>query len=71
MRLLGVFEYCNEKGSVVTDYFLCSIFILLRSLAPSFPKSIMDCEDVSDRKVELVCNDAPYYVLVLAKLEMA
>jgi len=33
-----IFEYHNEKGSIVADFGLRSVFHLLHSLVPVFPK---------------------------------
>ena len=38
MGLSGIFEYHDEKRGIVTDLGMHTIFHLLHSLAPVFPK---------------------------------
>ena len=70
MGLSCIFKYQNEKGGLNTDLGLRSIFHLLHSLALIFRKSRLGSKNVTNRRLELVCDDDSYYVLVLDKFKM-
>lgn len=70
MGLPSIFEYLNKKGGIVADFGLCCVFYLLHTLAPIFRKPRLGCENISNRRLELVWNDDSYYVLVLAELKV-
>jgi len=42
----------------------------LHSLVPFFRKPRLDCENILNQRLELVCDDGPYYVLVLDKFKV-
>lgn len=70
MGLLGICEYRNEKGSIVANSRLRCVFHLLHSLAPIFPRQGLGRANISDRRLELVCDDGSYYLLVLVKFKV-
>jgi hypothetical protein len=70
MGLFCIFEYRNEKGGFVADFGLRGIFYLLHSLGPVFRKPGLGCKDIPDRRLELVRDDGPCYVLVLDKFKV-
>lgn len=70
MGLLGIFEYRIEKGGIVADNRLCCVFHLLHSLARVVPGPGLDRTNISDRRLELVCDDGSCYVLVLVEFQV-
>lgn len=70
MGLSSIFEYHNEKSGFVTDLGLRSIFHLLHSLALIFCKPGLDCKNILNQRLELVCNDGSSSFLVLAKFKV-
>lgn len=70
MGLACIFEYCNEKGGFVVDLGVHGLFHLLHSLGPVFRKPGLGCKDISNRRLELVCDDGSCYGLVLDKFKV-
>jgi hypothetical protein len=70
MGLPGIFEYHNEKGGIVAYFCQRCIFHLLHTLAPNFRKPRLDCENIPNRRLELVCDDGSSYVLVLVEFKL-
>jgi len=70
MGLPGIFEYRNEKGCIGADFYLRCIFHLLHALEPIVPGPRLGRTNISDRRLELVCDDDSYYVLVLVEFKM-
>ena len=70
MGLSCIFQYRNEKGGFVADIGLRCIFHLLHSLVAVFRKPRLGCENILNQGLELVCDDGPYYVLVLDKFKV-
>ena len=70
MGLPGLFKYYDKKRGLVADYGLRCVFHLLHTLVSIFRKSRLGCENIPNRRLELVRNDGSYYVLVLVELKM-
>ena len=70
MGLSCVFQYRNEKGGFAADFGVRCIFHLLHSVVPIFRKPELGCENILNRRLELVCDDDPHYVLVLDKFKV-
>ncbi len=70
MGLSSIFEYYNEKRGFVADLGLHSIFHLLHSLVPIFREPGLARNNISNQRLELVCDDDSYYILVLDKFKV-
>jgi len=70
MGLSCIFQCRNEKGGFIADFGLRCIFDLLHSLVPIFREPGLGCENFLNQRLELVCDDGPYYALVLDKLKV-
>lgn len=70
MGLLRIFEYRNEKGCIVADIGLYCIYHILHTLASIAPRPGLGRTNISDRRLELVCDDGTYYVLVLVEFKV-
>ena len=70
MGLSRLFQYHNEKGGLVADFGLRSIFNLLHSLVPVIPRPGVGRNNLSNRGLELVCDDGSYYSLVLDQFKV-
>ena len=70
MGLPGIFEYRNTKRCIVADFGLRSVFHLLPTLAAVVSRPGLGCTNISDRRLELVCDDGTYFVLVLVEFKV-
>ena len=70
MGLPGLFGHHNEKGRIVADSGMRCVFRVLRALAAVAPGSGLGRTTFPDRRLELVCDDGPDYVLVRAEPEV-
>ena len=70
MGLLCIFDYRNEKGCIVADFGLRCIFHLLHTMAYIAPRPRLGRTNISDRRLELVCDDGTYYILVLVEFKV-
>jgi len=70
MGLPCVFQHRNEKGGLVDDLGQPGIFHLLHSLVAVSGRTGLGCENISNRRLELVRDDGSHYVLVLDKFKV-
>ena len=70
MGLPGLFEYRNEKGGIVADFRMHCLFHLLHPLESIVPRPRLGRTNISDRRLELGCDDGSYYVLVLVEFKV-
>ena len=70
LGLPGIFEYPDEEGGIAADSGLRCVFRLLHTLAPAAPGTGLGRTNIPDRRLELVCDDGPCYVLVRAEPEV-
>jgi hypothetical protein len=70
MGFPGIFEYRNEKGGIVADFYLRCIFHLLHALEFIIPRPRLGRTNISDRRLELGCDDGSCYVLVLVEFKV-
>jgi hypothetical protein len=70
MGLSRIFKYQNEKQRFVADLCLHGIVHLLHPLASIFRKPGLGCRNILNRRLDWVCDDGPYDVLVLARFKV-
>lgn len=70
MGFPGIFKHHDQKGCIVADFCLRFVFHLLHTLEPVTPRPGLGKTAISDRRLELACNDGSYYAVVLVEFKV-